>query len=254
MHRGNLSRRGFLRRSLTGLAAAGVPAWYAREVLAARSSKRAAAARTVAANDRLTMGIIGIGSPQSRSLQIYDAGKRLQAAPVTSRLRRGRPPPASAPPVVLKKDGCKVSTHKDFRELLDGKDINAVIIATPDHWHALIAIEAMRKGKDVYCEKPLTLTVDEGQALVKVAKETGRDLPDRQPAALRVRRQVPPGLRAGPRRPHRQGDAHRSPLRRQPDQRPVPGSAGPRGAGLGLLARADAEGPVPRQERRQGAS
>src|SRR5262249_20055507 len=74
MHRGNLSRRGFLRRSLAGLAAAGVPGWYAREVLAAQEQQAAAAARPVAANDKLTMGLIGVGSPASRSLQIYNQG------------------------------------------------------------------------------------------------------------------------------------------------------------------------------------
>ena len=70
------------------------------------------------------------------------------------------------------KGSSDVRAYEDFRQLLDNRDINAVIIGTPDHWHTLIAIDAMRKGKDVYCEKPLTLTVAEGQALVKVAKQT----------------------------------------------------------------------------------
>ena len=75
----------------------------------------------------------------------------------------------------MKKDGYEdAKGYKDYRELLDNKDIQAVTIATPDHWHALVAVEALRKGKDVYCEKPLTLTIAEGQFLVKVAKETGR--------------------------------------------------------------------------------
>src|SRR5204863_6090831 len=70
--------------------------------------------------------------------------------------------------------GKDVKDYEDFRELLDRRDLDAVLIATPDHWHTLIAIDALRKGKDVYCEKPLTLTIAEGKALVKVAKQTGR--------------------------------------------------------------------------------
>jgi len=73
-----------------------------------------------------------------------------------------------------KKQGKKPDAYKDYRKVLDRKDIDAVMIATPDHWHTKIAVEAMRAGKDVYCEKPLTLTIDEGKLIEKVVKETGR--------------------------------------------------------------------------------
>jgi predicted dehydrogenase len=68
----------------------------------------------------------------------------------------------------------EVEVHEDYRKLLDRKDIEVVTIVTPDHWHSKIAIEAMQAGKDVYCEKPLTLTIDEGKQIIKVQKETGR--------------------------------------------------------------------------------
>jgi len=68
----------------------------------------------------------------------------------------------------------KAETYVDYREVLDRKDVEAVTIGTPDHWHTKISIDAMRAGKDVYCEKPLSLTIDEGKKLCQVAKETGR--------------------------------------------------------------------------------
>ncbi len=64
--------------------------------------------------------------------------------------------------------------YSDYRRILDRKDIDAVMIATPDHWHTKISVEAMLAGKDVYCEKPLTLTIDEGKLIEKIVKQTGR--------------------------------------------------------------------------------
>ncbi len=75
---------------------------------------------------------------------------------------------------VKKAQGKAPDAYKDYRKILDRKDIDAVMIATPDHWHTKIAIEAMYAGKDVYCEKPLTLTIDEGKQIEKVVKETGK--------------------------------------------------------------------------------
>src|SRR5947209_1270785 len=170
MHRGNLSRRGFLQRSLAAMAAAGLPLWYVRETLAFEEDKAAAEKKTVGANDTIVMGAIGIGSPQSRGLAIMGDARRqkgvryVAACDVDSRH-------VDRAAGIIGKDCTK---YHDCRQLLDNKEVNAVTIATPDHWHTLVAIDALRKGKDVYCEKPLTLTIAEGRALVKVAKETGR--------------------------------------------------------------------------------
>jgi predicted dehydrogenase len=68
----------------------------------------------------------------------------------------------------------RADIYEDYRTLLDRRDIDLVTISTPDHWHTRIAIAAMKAGKDVYCQKPLTLTIDEGRKILKVLKETGR--------------------------------------------------------------------------------
>jgi predicted dehydrogenase len=66
------------------------------------------------------------------------------------------------------------AAFKDYRHMLESKEIDAVVVSTPDHWHALPSIHACEAGKDVYCEKPLSLTIAEGQAMVKVARRTHR--------------------------------------------------------------------------------
>ncbi len=63
--------------------------------------------------------------------------------------------------------------YEDYRDLLARKDVDVVTIGTPDHWHTKMVIDACRAGKDVYCEKPLTLTIDEGKQIRQVVKETG---------------------------------------------------------------------------------
>ncbi len=67
-----------------------------------------------------------------------------------------------------------VDTYENYRELLDRKDIDAVVIVAPDHWHAMMAVDAAKAGKDIYCEKPMALTVAEGRAMVEAARKYDR--------------------------------------------------------------------------------
>jgi predicted dehydrogenase len=174
MDKGNLSRRGFLRRSLAAMAAAGLPEWYARPLLAADEKP----GRKTAANDRVTMGIVGVGSPISRSLQVVSAsGPSVKAGQLT--FTRGCDVDGrhrERATQEMHKRGFKDFTAdtKDYRELVADKSLDTLLVATPDHWHAQIAIDAMKAGKDVYCEKPLTLTVQEALALIKASKDTGK--------------------------------------------------------------------------------
>jgi len=124
-----------------------------------------AVAGAESAGDKLRVGAIGVGGRGSTIGREAAALGRLVACADVDR--------AHAEKFAAKFEGrCQVLT--DYRKLLERKDIDVVTIGTPDHWHARIAIDAMKAGKDVYCEKPLTLTIDEGRRICKAVEQSRR--------------------------------------------------------------------------------
>jgi predicted dehydrogenase len=141
-----------------------------RHFLQASSAATATAAfaqRAISPNDKIRFAIIGaggMGMADVRSALLAPGTELVAAADVyQGRLERSR-----------EIWGKQIAITRDYREVLDRKDIDAVIVATPDHWHQRISIEAMEKGKDVYCEKPMIQHVKEGAAMVDAEKRTKR--------------------------------------------------------------------------------
>jgi predicted dehydrogenase len=117
--------------------------------------------------DRVRLGFIGVGN---RGDQLLDAFLVHKDAEIVALCDVYRPYLDAA----QKKVGGKAQLFGDYRKLLEQKDLDAVVIATPDHWHALQFVAACRARKDVYVEKPLSLTIAEGRKMVSVAAETKR--------------------------------------------------------------------------------
>jgi predicted dehydrogenase len=155
-----MSRRQFMKRSLI---VAGAGAVTTGTAWTAASGARPGGGASP--NEKITMGIIGAGIrglEDMESVRVVGGNVAIVCDLYDGHLRRAREIQANVP------------TTRDYREVLDRKDVDAVLIATSDHWHAPIALEAMRAGKDVYCEKPMSHTIPEALEMVKVSKETGR--------------------------------------------------------------------------------
>ncbi len=161
-HRTN--RRKFLQASTAVAASSVLPYWHTSTVARADDSPL----------ERLRLGCIGTGDRwKDVGRQAMDFADCVAVCDVDAlHVDEGRD-------IATEKNrnrgvDLSVAMYEDYRELLERDDIDVVTIVTPDHWHSKIAIEAMRAGKDVYCEKPLTLTIHEGKQIIKVLEETGR--------------------------------------------------------------------------------
>jgi predicted dehydrogenase len=162
-----ISRRTILKSTL---------AWAGATILSSRDGRALGFAN---ANDRPRMAIIGTGSRWSQKATGVNRG--YGCAPLftpfgdyvavcdADQSRR-----EMAAGLTKEWHGKEADVIADYRKIIDRKDIDVVHISTPDHWHAKIAIEAMLSGKDVYCEKPMTLTIEEGQKMCEVCRKTGR--------------------------------------------------------------------------------
>ena len=156
----NNNRRDFLKTSALATAAASTPYFF---------TSRSAAAQEK--NEKLTVASIGVGGSRGR----YNRGGSI----ARSAAKLGQTIAVCDVDAKHTKEfnesmGGKLNEYKDYRELLEKEKPDVVTIGTPDHWHVPIAIAALRAGSDVYCEKPLTLTIDEGKQICKVVKETGK--------------------------------------------------------------------------------
>jgi predicted dehydrogenase len=147
----NISRRGFMGRSIAGAVGA--------------IAANAVAQTPAGTGKQMNLGLIGGGI---RGLELMQEAIKVGARIAVvcdlydGHLRRAQEIQPNTP------------VTKDYQEVVARKDLDAVIVATSDHWHSAIATAAMRAGKHVYCEKPMTHTIPEALEMVRVSKETGR--------------------------------------------------------------------------------
>jgi predicted dehydrogenase len=155
-------RRRFLKSAAALAAATTLPGWFLAEAAAAERPRT----RPLGPNDQPAVALVGCGGMgRANARNAARFGRVVALCDVDdARIAEAR------------KEWPDASTFTDFRRVMDRDDIHVVICGTVDHWHTLVSLAAMRAGKDVYCEKPLTLTIAEGRLLADEAKKTGRIL------------------------------------------------------------------------------
>src|SRR5262249_39672313 len=132
-----------------------------------------AASRVWGANDKVNVGIVGLGGRGGNHLKFLSEMPGARVAAICDIDQAAR---EKANATLLKATGEKAKEYEDMRQAYADSGVEAVTIATPNHWHALAAIWAMRAGKDVYGEKPACYNIYEGQKMVQVARENKRML------------------------------------------------------------------------------
>ncbi len=179
--RQGVSRRGFLKRSACVAAACWAPAVVPSSVLGAFSP-----------SNRINVGIIGAGNQSTvdvpaflaqddvRLIAVCDVNTASHGYKTPKQFLGREPGQKTINDFYAKKAGVAdykgCDAYHDFRDVLGRKDVDAVAIIVPDHWHALMTVMAAKAGKDIYCEKPLSLTVRQGQDMVKAVRQYKRIL------------------------------------------------------------------------------
>ncbi|NLN77158.1 MAG: Gfo/Idh/MocA family oxidoreductase [Armatimonadetes bacterium] len=167
-----LSRRSFLKASAAGAAMASLSQLSITQAQAAESKPGGSRRRKFGQNDQINIAVIGPGGSKGGFKQGLHVTRACAGNPGVKVVAA-----CDVDAVHLEEAGATFGSecrkYADFRELLGQKDIDAVVIGAPDHWHAYMVIAAMKAGKDVYCEKPLTLTIEEGRQIVRTWRNTG---------------------------------------------------------------------------------
>jgi predicted dehydrogenase len=161
-----LTRRNFLKTSAAAAAAVGFPTVIPASALGLDGH--------TAPSNRITIGCVGVGGQGTSNMRAFLAQPDACVVAVCDVDTANRSAAKQQVDQQQGDSGC--SEYTDFREIIDRDDIDAISIGTPDHWHSVITVAAARAGKDIYCEKPVSLTVADGRAMCDTIQQYGRVL------------------------------------------------------------------------------